>query len=82
MDSRLDIHYIVLALSYGTVFYLYRNDPDLLLERFRRPGTGGEKGWDKYFVYTVIILVIVWFVIMPLDAKRFMWTQNFPLWLK
>lgn len=71
-----------LGLSYGTVYYLYRNDPDLLRERFRRPGTGGEKDWDKYFVYAIIILILSWFVIMPLDAKRFMWTQNFPLWLE
>ena len=71
-----------LALSYGAVFYLYFKDPNLLLERFRKPGTGGEKGWDKYFVYAIIVLFIVWFVIMPLDAKRFMWTQSFPLWLE
>lgn len=71
-----------LALSYGAVFYMYRKDPDLLLERFRKPGTGGEKGWDKYFVYTIVILFLVWFIIMPLDAKRFMWTQNFLLWLE
>lgn len=71
-----------LALSYGAVFYLYRKDPDLLLERFRKPGTGGEKRWDKYFVYAIIILFVIWFIIMPLDAKRFMWTQNFPLWLE
>ena len=25
---------------------------------------------------------MVWFIIMPLDAKRFMWTANFPLWLE
>lgn len=71
-----------LALSYGAVFYLYFKDPDLLLERFRKPGTGGEKGWDKYFVYAIIILFVVWFVIMPLDAERFKWTVNFPLWLE
>ncbi len=58
-----------LALSFGAVFYLYRKDPDLLLERFRRPGTGGEKRWDKYFVYAILILFLVWFIIMPLDAK-------------
>lgn len=71
-----------LGLSYGTILYLYGNDPDLLRERFRRPGTGGEKNWDKYFVYVIGVLVLIWFVIMPLDAKRLMWTQNFPLWLE
>jgi protein-S-isoprenylcysteine O-methyltransferase Ste14 len=71
-----------LALSYGAIFYLYRNDSSLLAERYRKPGTGGEKGWDKYFVIVLVILFMVWFIIMPLDAKRFMWTANFPLWLE
>lgn len=70
------------ALSWGAIFYLYRKDPELLAERYRKPGTGGEKRWDMYFLYIFFILFVVWFVIMPLDAKRFMWTANFPLWLK
>lgn len=70
------------TLSLGVIIYLYFKDPGLLAERFRKPGTGGEKGWDKYFLYAFVILFTVWFVIMPLDAKRFLWTLNFPLWLK
>lgn len=27
-------------------------------------------------------MAIVWFIIMPLDAKRFGWSPDFPLWLK
>src|SRR5262249_3903699 len=49
---------------------------------FRQPGTGDEKGWDKYFVYAVIVLFLIWFIIMPLDAKRYGWTAEFPFWLK
>ncbi len=75
-----NIWYIV--LSFSTVIYLYFKDPGLLTERFRRPGTGGEKGWDKYWLYIFIILFIIWFVAMPLDAKRYVWTTNFPLWIK
>jgi protein-S-isoprenylcysteine O-methyltransferase Ste14 len=71
-----------IALGFGVIIYLYYNDPGLLVERLRKPGTGGEKEWDKYFLYIFLILFIAWFVIMPLDAKRFMWTANFPLWLE
>ena len=27
-------------------------------------------------------MTVVWFIIMPLDAKRYGWTPYFPLWLK
>ncbi len=37
-----NIWYIVLGFS--TVIYLYFKDPELFLERLRKPGTGGEKG--------------------------------------
>jgi protein-S-isoprenylcysteine O-methyltransferase Ste14 len=54
----------------------------LLAERFKQPGTGNEKGWDRYFVYASQILFWAWIVIMPLDAKRFGWSPDFPMWLK
>jgi hypothetical protein len=38
-------------LSYTTIIYLYNYDPGLLEERYRKPGSGEEKGWDKYFIY-------------------------------
>ncbi|MFZ2448011.1 MAG: hypothetical protein WAW37_16765 [Syntrophobacteraceae bacterium] len=57
-----------------TTIYLYRNDPELLAERFKKPGTGGQKGWDKYFVYVLIASFVAWFILMPLDAKRYGWT--------
>jgi protein-S-isoprenylcysteine O-methyltransferase Ste14 len=71
-----------IALSTGTMVYLYIRDPALLAERYRRPGTGGEAGWDKYFVYAVSILFFAWYVVMPLDAKRLHWTAGFPLGLQ
>jgi protein-S-isoprenylcysteine O-methyltransferase Ste14 len=61
---------------------LYRKDPALLAERYRKPGTVNQKGWDKYVVYFLVIGFIAWIVIMPLDAKRFGWTAGFPLCLK
>lgn len=70
------------ALSVGTMVYLYQNDPALLAERYRRPGTGAEPGWDKYMVIAFQIMFIGWFVTMPLDARRFHWTDEFPLPVK
>ena len=71
-----------LGLCYITIIYLYRYDPSLLEERYAQPGSGGEKGWDKYFIYILFPLFIIWILIMPLDAERFVWTTNFPLYLE
>jgi protein-S-isoprenylcysteine O-methyltransferase Ste14 len=71
-----------IALCAWTVIYLYRRDPALLAERLKRPGTGGQKGWDVYVIYAVFAGFIAWIIIMPLDAKRYAWTAHFPLWLK
>ena len=66
-----------------TIICLYLYDPTLLEERYRKPGSGEEKGWDKYFIYIILLpSFIIWFIIMPLDAQRFNWTVNFPLWLE
>jgi protein-S-isoprenylcysteine O-methyltransferase Ste14 len=71
-----------IALCATTIIYLYRNDPALLAERYRQPGTANQRGWDKYVVYGLVLGFVLWIVIMPLDAKRYEWSANFPLWLK
>jgi protein-S-isoprenylcysteine O-methyltransferase Ste14 len=68
-------------LSASCVAYLWLKDPALLAERYRKPGSGGQQGWDTYVVYMLLALFIVWIVIMPLDAKRFHWSPPWPLWL-
>jgi protein-S-isoprenylcysteine O-methyltransferase Ste14 len=70
-----------ILLCFSTILYLYRKDPALLEERFRQPGTGNQERWDRYVVYGIMIGFILWIVIMPLDAKRFVWSPIFPLWL-
>lgn len=70
------------ALCAATIIYLYRKDPALLAERYRQPGTANEKGWDRYVVYGLGLGFALWIVIMPLDAKRYVWSPDFPLWLK
>jgi protein-S-isoprenylcysteine O-methyltransferase Ste14 len=71
-----------LGLCYLIIIYLYRYSPALLAERDRLPGSGGARAWDKYFVYILFSSFVLWFVIMPLDAQRFAWTANFPVWLE
>jgi protein-S-isoprenylcysteine O-methyltransferase Ste14 len=71
-----------IILSISRTVYLYRKDPELLNERSRKPGTGNQKEWDKYITRLIPVILVVWFFIMPLDAERFMWTVNFPIWLK
>jgi protein-S-isoprenylcysteine O-methyltransferase Ste14 len=73
---------IFCLLSYATLVYLYFADPELLKERFGSPVQKEQKPWDKVLVLTFISESLVWFVIMPLDAKRFAWTPPFPLWIK
>jgi protein-S-isoprenylcysteine O-methyltransferase Ste14 len=72
----------LIVLSYTTITYLYRKDPTLLAERYRKPGTGNQEPWDRYAVYGIIVGFMVWIAIMPLDAKRFGWSPPFPLWLQ
>lgn len=33
-------------------------------------------------MYAIAFLAILWFIIMPLDAERFGWSPDFPVWLK
>jgi protein-S-isoprenylcysteine O-methyltransferase Ste14 len=71
-----------IALCATVIIYLYRNDTALLAERYKQPGTANQRGWDRYVVYGLVLGFILWIVIMPLDAKRYGWSANFPLWLK
>jgi protein-S-isoprenylcysteine O-methyltransferase Ste14 len=71
-----------MLLCFTIILYLYRKDPALLAERYRKPGTADQKGWDRYVVYGLFLGFIAWIVIMPLDARRYGWTTAFPVWLK
>lgn len=70
-----------ILLCYSTILYLYRKDPALLEERYKKPGTGNQEGWNRYVVYGLVIGFVLWIVIMPLDARRFGWSAVFPLWV-
>jgi protein-S-isoprenylcysteine O-methyltransferase Ste14 len=63
-----------LVLCATVIVWLYRNDPALLAERYRRPGSGGQKGRDLGVVVALVVGFGAWIVLMPLDARRFRWT--------
>jgi protein-S-isoprenylcysteine O-methyltransferase Ste14 len=69
-------------MCHSTLLYLYFYDPALLKERFGSPFQPSQKGWDKVLLSLFFVDFLVWFAIMPLDAKRFHWSPTFPLWLK
>jgi protein-S-isoprenylcysteine O-methyltransferase Ste14 len=71
-----------LAMSFGTLVYLYFHDPALLKERFGSPIQQTQKPWDKVLLSLFFVEFIVWFAIMPLDARRFHWSPAFPPWLR
>jgi len=71
-----------LGLCYVTILYLYRNDPALLSERYRRPGTGGQSVWDLFVVIGLVVGFTAWIVLMPLDSQRFGWSPQLPVWLQ
>jgi protein-S-isoprenylcysteine O-methyltransferase Ste14 len=67
------------GLCAAVIVWLYRKDPALLAERYRRPGSGGQKRRDQVVVYAIVVGFTAWMVVMPLDAHRFGWTPPFPV---
>ncbi len=67
------------ALCAGAIGWLYRKDPALLAERYRKPGTGGQSRRDQVIVYLLFAGFLGWIVLMPLDGRRFHWTPPLPL---
>lgn len=70
------------GLCYTTIVYICRNDPALLAERYKQPGSLNQQGWDRYVVYALVLGFVAWIMVMPLDARRFHWTTGFPWWLQ
>ena len=73
---------IFLAMCYGSLVYLYFHDPDLLKERFASPYQETQKAWDKVLLSLFFVEFMVWWAIMPLDARRYVWSPAFPFWIK
>jgi protein-S-isoprenylcysteine O-methyltransferase Ste14 len=73
------IFWLGMTLSIGIYLSIY--DPELLAERSKMPGSDNQKGWDKYYQSFAYLSLVVWVIIMPLDAKRYAWS-HFPIGLK
>jgi protein-S-isoprenylcysteine O-methyltransferase Ste14 len=71
-----------LGVCASTIGWLYRHDPALLAERYRRPGSGGQSRRDALVVYLLMIGFAAWAALMPLDGRRFHWTPRLPLWVE
>ena len=61
---------------------MYFKDPGLFKERFSPPVQKEQKASDKILIFLVFISYLAWMIISPLDAKRFGWSPQFPLWTK
>jgi len=70
------------AMVLATTVYLSIYDPALLAERSRIRFDENQKTWDRYVMISIYLLAFAWFVVMPLDARRFGWSPPFPAWLK
>jgi protein-S-isoprenylcysteine O-methyltransferase Ste14 len=56
------------------VFWLQRNNPELLAERMKGPVQKDQKGWDKVFVLASLPVFLGLMVVPGLDAVRFGWS--------
>jgi protein-S-isoprenylcysteine O-methyltransferase Ste14 len=68
--------------SFAASWRMYLKDPGLFKERYSSPIQQNQKAWDKIVIILISISWLIWFFIMPVDAKRFGWSPEFPLWLK
>ena len=66
----------------ANLLYLHFKDPALLKERFGSPVQKEQKPWDKVVLLLFFLEFLIWFAIMPLDARRFHWSPVFPLWIE
>ncbi|UCH95934.1 MAG: isoprenylcysteine carboxylmethyltransferase family protein [Candidatus Aminicenantes bacterium] len=63
------------------IIWMKKNDPGLLKERMTARKKKDVKHWDKIFMFSYSLLVLVLFVLPGLDAVRCRWSQV-PLLIK
>ena len=73
---------IYIAGSLWIVVYLYLADPDLLNERFKAGAQKGQSTFDHIIIMMIVAAYTTWYILMPLDAKRFHFSPEFPVWIK
>lgn len=67
------------ALMGGSLLWMYFKDPELLAERLRIPGTGGESRIDLAILIGIKMGGFAWFLLPSLDV-RYSWAPRLPLW--
>jgi protein-S-isoprenylcysteine O-methyltransferase Ste14 len=74
--------FLLLFFSFSLFIFswLYRHNPGLLQERMRL-GTSDQQVWDKALFPLIQAYLLVWLVIMSLDAAHFHWSV-LPTWLQ
>ena len=65
----------VTALSTATNIWLMFNDPELLKARMSSPYKRGQRRPDLLIFVAFSVVFISWYVLMCVDARRFMWTS-------
>jgi protein-S-isoprenylcysteine O-methyltransferase Ste14 len=68
--------------SLAASFRMYFKDPSLFKERFSSPFQKEQKPWDKIVILLIFLSYLIWYFVMPVDARRFGWSPEFPVWLK
>lgn len=69
----------VAALSTAIKLWLWRNDPELLKARVSSPLKRNQRLKDRVIMGLFAVLMLGWYVLIGLDARRFLWTST-PLW--
>ncbi len=67
------------ALMWISFLWMRFRDPELLAERARWPGRGGQSRSDLAILLGIKVVWLAWMVLPPLD-RRFDWTPRLPLW--
>ncbi|MGO9371647.1 MAG: methyltransferase family protein [Syntrophobacteraceae bacterium] len=63
---------LLFVSSLSITWWLLKYDPGLIEERMRfRP----QLSWDKVFIAIVLVFIVFWLILMPLDAVRFHWSR-------
>lgn len=63
---------LLFVSSLPITWWLLKYDPGLIEERMRfRP----QLSWDKVFIAIVLVFIVFWLILMPLDAVRFHWSR-------
>ncbi|MEI9890982.1 MAG: isoprenylcysteine carboxylmethyltransferase family protein [Caulobacteraceae bacterium] len=65
----------VTVLSTATTVWLYFNDPELLKARMTSPFKRNQRPADRAIIIAFGVLYGAWFVLIALDARRFLWTS-------